>query len=537
MTAGVSPTRKTGFPTAAAVVLLLLAGAGLRIAAAMDCFWFDEIWSYILSRNMARPWEVLTTINTVDNNHPLNTLCMYLMGEPYRWIWYRVPAIITGTLLLILIWRAAARFVPAAGIVALLLAAVSHPLVLYSSEARGYAPALFFSMASFFLIQQYWEQRNIRSLALFWITTALGLLSNLTAAFIWLAIILWSFIHELKETRSARVMVTELLKCHLAPLTLMAYLLHAYLSRNMEIGNIGMRQVGFIMDFLAATVAALMGTPSKGLFFVLGLILFLFILTCGWRHLYRTDRSTAIFFLLAVCLAPVMGNIGRQLMYFRFSLVAFPFVYILLAVGVVACFRGNRWAGLGGLLFLALFFYGNGTRNYAQITIGRGDYLGAVQYMAEHSRTAPEASTPGADGRYPRKGATVFVGSDHDFRNLPILKFYARYRPENAKIIYISEQTWRSEGTDWLILHSQWMDRKVPPSYRPNDRHIYRLEKIFPYAGVSGWNWYLYRRVPGLPPGDAASAGKVAPPCAGPGPHKPGAYYPETDNKIKSPLP
>ncbi|MDY6832913.1 MAG: glycosyltransferase family 39 protein [Thermodesulfobacteriota bacterium] len=476
-------------PVTTVVVLLLCAGAGLRIAAASDCLWFDEIWSYMLSRHMTQPWQALTVVNVVDNNHPLNTFFMYMMGDPYDWRWFRVPSLITGTLLLILIWRAADRFSPSAGMPALFMATVSHPFILYSSEARGYAPALFFSVSAFFFIQQYRQERGTRPLVLFWFTITMGLLANLTVAFIWLAIFLWSVMHEMRVSSSFRTAMTHILKCHLVPLLPMAYLSHAYLVRNMAVGNIGSRSTEFITDFLATVVAALMGTPSTGGWFVAGLFLFICVFLYGWRSLYRTNAAVAIFLLLAVCLPPLLGNLGRQLMYFRFSLVAFPFTYIVLAIGIAACYKGNRLAKTLCLLFVLFFSYGNITRTHALITIGRGDYLGAMSYMAAQPHTGPRATAPGNGDR------TLLVGSDNDFRNLPILYFYARYLPQDTKMIYVGEGQWPTEGTDWLIRHSRQPCPETAALYRPNGRHVYRLKKIFPYAGVSGWNWYLYRRV------------------------------------------
>ena len=62
----------------AALVLLALAGSALRIAAAFDQFWLDEVWSWSLAQR-ARSWlDVLTLAH--DNNHQLNTLWIHVLG-------------------------------------------------------------------------------------------------------------------------------------------------------------------------------------------------------------------------------------------------------------------------------------------------------------------------------------------------------------------------------------------------------------------------------------------------------------------------
>lgn len=50
---------------------------------------------------------------------------------------------------------------------------------------------------------------------------------------------------------------------------------------------------------------------------------------------------------------------------------------------------------------------------------GRGHYLDAVMYLAEHT-----------------KDKIITVGSDHDFRNEMVLSFYAKYLPSGKEIVY-----------------------------------------------------------------------------------------------------
>ena len=461
----------------AAGVAIVLAGTVLRITAARDCFWLDEIWSYFIALRADHILEIFTKFNIVDNNHHLNTLFMYLTGETRNWVWYRVPSIITGSLLLVLIWRAAAAQSTVAGLLALVLAAASYPLILYSSEARGYAPALFFIMASFFLMQQYWDRKNIPTLLLFWLTTTLGLLANLSVAFTWFAIIIWSSLLGWNQTRSLRITITELIKCHSVPFFLWLFLVRSYITINTPLNNLGTRSPELIVEFLATTGTALTGAPQQAYLFLtitaLALILFIF----GYRDLYRKSATTAIFFLTAACLPPLLCILGRESLHFRFSLAAFPFVYIIMAHGLAVCLKNKGIPRIICCLFCICFLFGNTIRIYSLIHVGRGEYLKGIRYMAEQSQ-----------------GRQIVVASDNDFRNKMVLDFYARFLPKDKQLVYIHLEKWLVYGSDWLILHDQQVNAVPKPFYRYGT-HMYRLKQTFPYGGVSGWNWFLYRNM------------------------------------------
>ncbi|MGD8255524.1 MAG: hypothetical protein PVF48_14105, partial [Syntrophobacterales bacterium] len=110
------------------------AGAVLRVWAAFDDFWLDEIMSLGLAQSISHPWEILTLHH--DNNHLLNTLYLFLIGKQQNWVWYRTLSVVTGTASVAIIAYTTFRrgFLEAA--TATVLVALSYPLILYSSEAR-----------------------------------------------------------------------------------------------------------------------------------------------------------------------------------------------------------------------------------------------------------------------------------------------------------------------------------------------------------------------------------------------------------------
>jgi hypothetical protein len=129
------------------VVLLVVAlSALLRLPGLFTDFWLDEIWSYNVATQVHSIPDVLVSdAARIDNNHPLNTLLIRAIG-PKRPIWlYRFPAFISGIGTVYLAARIMRRSGRNQSLAAALLVGVSFPFVFYSSEARGYAPAVFFA--------------------------------------------------------------------------------------------------------------------------------------------------------------------------------------------------------------------------------------------------------------------------------------------------------------------------------------------------------------------------------------------------------
>ena len=79
------------------------AGAVLRVWAACDDFWLDEIMSLGLAQGISHSWEILTLHH--DNNHILNTLYLFLIGQQQNWVWYRILSVVTGTAFAVVSWK------------------------------------------------------------------------------------------------------------------------------------------------------------------------------------------------------------------------------------------------------------------------------------------------------------------------------------------------------------------------------------------------------------------------------------------------
>jgi len=163
----------------------------------------------------------------------------------------------------------------------------------------------------------------------------------------------------------------------------------------------------------------------------------------------------------------------------RYFVIAFPFFLLLSAR--LACLGWDR-SGNGGramlLLALATFLAGNFQRDYFLLTQGRGRYS---QALAEILRNSP----PGP----------VLVGSDHDFRNGLVLQFHASRIPGGDRLRYVDQVHARHQKPDWFLVHSQDIGFLPPTQIQIGGLGVYQLAGRYGYAGLSGWNWFVYRRI------------------------------------------
>jgi hypothetical protein len=75
--AGLPWPRGWELPAAGAVIAV---AALLYVLGARGELWFDEVLSIQWARNATTPAEIITLYRH-DNNHPLNTLWLYSLGE------------------------------------------------------------------------------------------------------------------------------------------------------------------------------------------------------------------------------------------------------------------------------------------------------------------------------------------------------------------------------------------------------------------------------------------------------------------------
>src|SRR5690349_4949517 len=104
-------------------------------------------------RVMRSPFEVFRL--THDSNQILNTIYLYYFGRGDSWLSYHILSVAAGTASVALLGWIGFQTGVFAGVSTLVFSAMSIPLIVSSSEARGYALAIFFAIASFVFFKNY----------------------------------------------------------------------------------------------------------------------------------------------------------------------------------------------------------------------------------------------------------------------------------------------------------------------------------------------------------------------------------------------
>jgi hypothetical protein len=166
----------------AAVGAIAFAGLALRIAAAHGGLWTDEAWSAIYAAQARDPLGVFLRINH-DNNHHLYSLWLQAIGPGASPLLARGPAILAGTLCVIVAALLAGRRSSAGGLIAALLFAVSPILVVLGSEARGYSLMVLAAVTMLLVVADALSGHAAKG-AKWWLAALalFGMLSHLTMA-------------------------------------------------------------------------------------------------------------------------------------------------------------------------------------------------------------------------------------------------------------------------------------------------------------------------------------------------------------------
>jgi hypothetical protein len=448
-----------------APLALLFAPFILRLLPCFNAFWFDEIWSWQISRVVTSPLQILTNpLAQSDNNHPLNTLWMYLVGDTSQWWIYRLPSLLTGcaTVLLIL-WMERKLFRWSALTICLLIG-LSFPLITYSSEARGYAPMMLGAVAAYYLLRSNaWPQKIA-----FALICTIGLLCHLT------------FLHFLLAAGVGVLAEKKPRKLLLFTPTLIVFVAYIWIFlRHLQVGG---APPASTTATIAETLSLLLGGPLAGMMSHFIAVVVLACIAGALFWLYRRSMPDAFFFLTAIFLAPALTILPRSFsptsapsLQVRYLLVPFIFSLILLTRYFAAVLQGRSWMRKLCIPIIALATLGNGYHLGRFLAVGRSDYRAALTHMAANTQ------------------ATVITWSSdnesNNFRVNTILWYYKRFLPP-GEIIY------PSNDPTWFILNI--LDTSSLPSTLPPFRSgssIYQFDSIYPAYGLSGWSWVLYKKL------------------------------------------
>ena len=459
------------------LILAFIIGGILRLLSAWDNLWFDEIWSVNLARSMHSFWDVFKTHH--DNNHILNTIHLYYFGFGSWWPIYRLLSIITGTLAVTVIGYIGFKRSFLNGLIASFLAVFSFPLIAYSSEARGYAPAMLFALTAYAAFQNYNKKRSPVTLYAFWISSILGILSHLTFLYIFAGFFL-SSIFRTKESLNKNINpFKELTFWYAVPACFMA-LLYLFFVKGMVIG--GGEAIAPGWERLSILLSPAIGlNPWLTISGILTLTIFIAVL--AW--IFTAERASSpdwIFYAFTLGAIPALAAIAPvDFFSSRYLALLLPFLCLILALILTKIANLPRFGIILCIILISLFTFGNVVRINGQVSIGRGHYMDAVNYIMYNSPT-PKVS----------------ITTDHKFRNSTVIDFYKQFIPMSKDIDYIPFNdilSKKADAPEWFVTHHRFEPGFTPLIFLSLGDKKYKLVKISPSANIlSGWSWFIYKK-------------------------------------------
>jgi len=461
------------------LLFVVVLAAVVRVWAAQNELWLDEIWSLLaFVRGDHAPLDTFTQHH--DNNHYLNTLWMFVVGaESRHWVWYRLPSIVAGVATVLLAARFALRWGRRESFLTAILAAASYVLIVYASEARGYAMAGCFALLGVLALERFIATRGWRANLLYALATVLALLAHLTAVTFFAGAMLWSAVALARRQKSIGRTAIDLARLHVAPCVALA-LVYWFDVRGMIIGG----GEGYVLsEVLGRTGALALGSfatqPYVQMAFALlatgiGVVVLV--------RLYFAGDDAWVFFLTTIFVAPAAILFLRDTpvlyeRYFYLSLMFYLPVLGYLLGWLWSLPRSGPWLARAVLVAIVL---GNATLTWKFLRVGRGGFYDAVQYMAEHS-VEPE----------------IRATTDNPFDCRLYLVYYAGFLPGDRQLALYDDTRELANSPEWIVSCKPGRVFAPLPVVANSQRAAqerYVLVREYPCSDLSGYNCALYQR-------------------------------------------
>src|SRR5215831_9373013 len=238
----------------------LCVGAVVRVFAAHNDLWFDEIWSLELVREHVHSFGDVFTNVKHSNNHHLCSLWMWLVGQNASALVYRLPSVLASIGTIVLAGLIGLRRSRLEGCIAVILTSWSYLLIHFGTEARGYSLAIFFALLAWYALQQFEEKRSWISIIVFWSAVILGFLAHLEFAVCFAGLVAWALWRFVRYRPKWRQAVLDLFALFTVPIVLLLGFYFVAL-RDMEVGAGPEYQV---TPLLIKTASYMLGGPPSG---------------------------------------------------------------------------------------------------------------------------------------------------------------------------------------------------------------------------------------------------------------------------------
>ena len=463
---------------AAWAIVLTLMALILRLVAARDELWLDEITTINLVRHLHSATDVFFRVHR-DNNHHLNSLYLHLIGTRHGPVALRFLSVVAGSLGvpaigMVMARRGGGRL---AAVIAMAWMAMNYFAVHYGSEARGYALAGLFATLIILRIEAGLDGR--RAPLQLAILLFLGIISHLFMVLFALGTALWVACRQwqtgVRADRAIGYAVKAFLPGALLASLLVIDVVQGYRERifrpELILDPLDTRLDSF-GQFFATSLGLPYTTSGVAGFAACGGLLVL-ALACR-RHV---DHSRLPLYLImlglypAVLLAARMHEPGP-----RYLMPALPALLMLVAELAVLGLRSRLAVRLTTAVVLTACLVGNTLSLCHFFDQGRGHYAEAVADM-----------TSAGPARY---GLRVPFGVG------TVVTFYAERMGRDVR--QATYEDWCMDPPQWFIRGSD-PEHPFPPGLVEGPspcRTRFTMVRVYRYWGLSGWEWTLYGREP-----------------------------------------
>lgn len=448
----------------------------MRVPGLFQDLWLDEIWTLGLLMSVTGPWDILMGLHH-ENNHFLNTLYIFAVGDGAPGWAYRALSFGSGCLALWAAGMIGLRHGTMNALASIYLCALSYPLIHYSSEARGYAPAFSMALICFYCMEEWSQRKSTGAIVFYQVAAILGLLSHPTFVYFLASAIVWAMYRECRQGRTGWESIRSAVRMNGLPVGMLIFL-YVLLLRHMVSG--GASQTSW-PDMVLGAYSLAIGAPAHGPAAAVAVLIALAFFLSGIRLLKKQDPGLRVFYILMIVGSPliVFLLIRPEYYFIRYLLISVPFFLLLVSRVLSHCYASGGFGKWGYVIFIILFSAGNIIHLVDFLKFGRGRYLDALEFILRRS-----------------PAETITVSGDHDFRIGAVLAYYTRQISHGGRIAYFTQADYPKEGPQWFISHHTEKDLSPPGLLRTDAyHHVYHLRKEFRSAGLSGMSWFVYEKI------------------------------------------
>lgn len=468
-------------PISITAVLVLLAGMLLRLYASTFQLWLDEIWALDASRTI-NSLSGLFSSSLLNGHFSLYTLWLGLFPSETDPLVLRAPSLLCAGIQLYATWQIANRWWgPRTALAALSASAASFFFLVYATEARSYAVVGAIGPLLLLVAERYHQRCNIASAMIFTALFALGTLFHLSIVPFYVMIGLYSLITMLSKYGFLRG-TWNTLGLHALPLGFFCALYATKLRGLGEGSGPVMEYSDVVIDSLSLVAGGPLVSPESpgqtACAAVIALIVLALLGHALWRLVCEREPRAVLLVGITIGIPVLVMATAPKIILPRYFYLSLLGTILVLSRELVRMWERNpsRSVARGyALMLAAAIICGNVFSSLRFLRDQRGDLRGAI---AAACKLGTEAA--------------VRVSGNHKFRDESMLSFFAPKVCARA-VIYLPLA--EAEHVDAMLVQSQ--DTGYSPRSELTHRgRRYSLAAQYPYAGLSGWSWYLYVQSP-----------------------------------------